>query len=69
MFLRGAAIVLGAGLVVFLISAYGMDRFRFSPGAVLAFRALAYVVLLALVLRFLVLPLARRVETSSGVGG
>ena len=62
MFLRGAAIVLGAGLVVFLISAYGMDRFRFSPGAVLAFRALAYVVLLALVLRFLILPLARRVS-------
>ncbi len=60
--LRGAAIILGAGLLVFLISAYGMDRLRFSPTAVLAFRVFAYVTLVGLTIRFLVVPLARRVS-------
>jgi hypothetical protein len=60
--LRGAAIILAAGLLVFLISAYGMDRLRFSPTAVLAFRVFAYVALVGLTIRFLVVPLARRVS-------
>ena len=60
--MRGIAIVLGAGLVVFLVSAFGMDRLRFTPQAVLAFRIFAYSGLLALVIRFLVWPLSRRVS-------
>jgi len=60
--LRGAAIVLATALVVFLASAYGMDRLRFSPAAVLVFRAVAYVALFGVVVRFLVLPLSRRVS-------
>jgi hypothetical protein len=59
---RGAAIVLGTGLIVFLVSAYGMDRSHFSPTAVLAFRIFAYVALVGVAVRFLILPLARRVS-------
>ncbi len=59
--LRGIAIVLGAGTLVFVISAYGLDRLRFDPGAVIAFRVFAYLALGILVLRFLVLPLWRSV--------
>ncbi|HSG81856.1 MAG TPA: hypothetical protein VLC48_06390, partial [Gemmatimonadota bacterium] len=57
--MRGIAIVLGAGLLVLLASAYGMDRLRFTPQAILAFRIIAYAGLLGLVLRFLVWPLSR----------
>ncbi len=60
--LRGAAIVVGAALLVFLISAYGMDRLRFTPTAVIVFRVFAYAALLGLIVRFLVLPLSRRVS-------
>ena len=60
--LRGAAIVLAAGLAIFLVSAYGMDRTRFDPMAVLAFRIFAYAALVLLVLRFLIRPLWRRVS-------
>ncbi len=59
--LRGFAIILSAGLAVFLFSAYGMDRLRFTPTAVLAFQIIAYGSLVALSLRFLVMPLRRRV--------
>jgi len=59
---RGLAIVLGAGLLVFLISAYGMDRLRFSPTAVITFRVFAYVALVGLAIRYLIVPLARRVS-------
>lgn len=59
---RGAAIVLASVLIVFLVSAYGMDRFHFSPTAVLAFRVFAYVALVGVAVRFLILPLARRVS-------
>jgi hypothetical protein len=60
--LRGTAIVLGTGLLVFLISAYGMDQAKFSPTAVIAFRIFAYVTLLVLAVRYLLIPLARRVS-------
>ena len=38
--LRGLAIVLAIGIVAFLVSTFGMDKLRFTPGAVLVFRAL-----------------------------
>jgi hypothetical protein len=60
--LRGAAIVLAAGLLAFAGSAYAMDHFRYEPWAVTSFRLLAYVALVALATRFLVLPLWGRVS-------
>ena len=61
--LRGAAIVLALGFIVFAISAYGMDYFRYSEWAVVAFRLFAYLALAALTVRFLILlPLFRRVS-------
>ena len=60
--LRGAAIVLAAGLLAILISAYGMEHFRFSAPSVVAFRIFAYVALLGLTVRFLMLPLSRQVS-------
>jgi hypothetical protein len=61
--LRGAAIVIALGFIVFAMSAYGMDYFRYSEGAVVAFRVFAYLAIAALTVRFLVLlPLFRRVS-------
>ena len=62
MLLRGVSILVVAGLVAFLVSAYGMDRFRFDPTAVLIFRIVAYTALVAVIIRFLVLPLRKRVS-------
>ncbi len=62
MVLRGVSILVVAGLVAFLVSAYGMDRFRFNPTAVLIFRIVAYTALVAVTVRFLVLPLWKRVS-------
>ena len=59
---RGSAIVLGAGTLAFLLSAYGLEYFRFSPAAVISFRVLTYVVLAGLAAMFLVCPLLRRVS-------
>ena len=60
--LRGAAVVLAAGLGALAVSAYAMDYFRYEPWAVTSFRLFAYVALLALATRFLVLPLWGRVS-------
>ena len=59
--LRGLAIVVGAGILAFLLSAYGLEYFRFSHAAVMGFRIGVYIVLAGLFAWFLVLPLARRV--------
>lgn len=60
--LRGAAVVLVAGLLVFGVAAFAMDHFRYEPWAVTSFRLFAYLALLALATRFLVLPLWGRVS-------
>ncbi len=62
MLIRGTAIVVAIGFMAFLISAYAMDQFRFNPTAVIVFRVFSYVVLLAVAVRFLLLPLSRRVS-------
>ena len=59
--LRGAAAVVGVGLAAFLLSAYRLEAFRFSPGAVIGFRVGVYAVALGLVGWFLARPLLRRV--------
>ena len=60
--IRGAAIILGAGLVAFLVSVYGLEFFRFSASSVVAFRAVLWVVMAVLTVRYLVWPLTRRVS-------
>lgn len=58
--LRGLAIT-GAGTIAAVLAAtYGMDQLRFATAAVTAFRVAAYAVPLALLARFLVIPLLRR---------
>jgi hypothetical protein len=59
--LRGATAIVGAGLAVFLASAYVVDRLAFSSGAILAARLVLAFAVVALLLRFLFLPLRRRV--------
>ncbi len=59
--LRGSAIMVTAGVIAFLLSAYGLEYFRFSAPAIIAFRLLTYVGLTGLLIWSLVLPLARRV--------
>src|SRR5690606_10283301 len=59
--LRGAAAMLGAALVIFLISAFLLDRLAFSPVAVITARVILAVAALALLVGFLFLPLRRRV--------
>jgi len=60
--IRGTAIVLGAGLLAFLLSVYGLEVSRFSASSVVAFRVILWVVGAGLMARFLIWPLARRVS-------
>ena len=60
--LKGASLVLAAGLAAFLGSAFGVEWFRFSPTAVTAFRWVAWGTVIVLSLWFLVRPLLRRVS-------
>jgi hypothetical protein len=60
--LKGVAFLILFGLVAFAISAYGMERFRYSPWSVQVFRGFTYLALLALFLRFLYRPLSRKVS-------
>ena len=59
---RGMAIVLGAGLLAFLLSVYGLEVSRFSASSVVTFRVILWLVGAGLTVRFLVWPLARRVS-------
>src|SRR6266496_5735879 len=59
--LRGLALVAAASLATFAIAAYAMDHFRYESWAVTSFRLFAYVALVALAARFLVIPLWGRV--------
>jgi uncharacterized protein DUF4175 len=60
--LRGLAVVLAASLATIALSAWAMDHFRYEDWAVSAFRLFAYVSLLALAVRFLVVPLWGRLS-------
>ncbi len=60
--LRGLLIVVAVGFLAFVVSVWGMDRLLYSERAIFWFRALTWLTLAALALRFLVLPLARRVS-------
>src|SRR5690348_2758875 len=64
LFLSGLTVVLGAALLALLVGPWVMQRFRFDPAAVTGVRIATYVVLAALAVRYIVLPLARRVSES-----
>src|SRR6187549_3289743 len=59
--LRGAATVAALMVAVFLAAAMGLESSRFAPGAILTFRILLPIALLALIGLFFVRPLMRRV--------
>jgi hypothetical protein len=60
--LKGVAFLILFALAAFAISAYGMERFRYTPWSVQVFRGFTYLALLALFLRFLYRPLSRKVS-------
>ena len=60
--IRGMAIVLGAGLLAFLLSVYGLEVSRFSASSVIWFRGILWFVVAGLTARFLIWPLTRRVS-------
>ncbi|HVS12781.1 MAG TPA: DUF4175 family protein [Thermoanaerobaculia bacterium] len=59
--LRGLVIVLGIGFVTFAASVFALDYFLYTDRAVRLFRALTWITLLALAVRFLVVPLLQKV--------
>src|SRR5437773_1232449 len=58
--LRGALGVFGLGLLVFLLSAFGLESWRFTPGAIVTFRVVLGAALVGLVAYLLVRPLMRQ---------
>ncbi|HVR28106.1 MAG TPA: DUF4175 family protein [Thermoanaerobaculia bacterium] len=60
--LRGLAVFLGVGLATVAVSIWALDRFHYGDVAVSVVRILVWVALAALAVRFLVLPLLRRVS-------
>ncbi|MGC4083941.1 MAG: hypothetical protein QM736_17990 [Vicinamibacterales bacterium] len=60
--LRGAVIVVAGTLLALLLSASSLEALRFSPSAIIAFRVIALIVFLGLVMIGFVQPLRRRVS-------
>lgn len=60
--LRSVTVLVGAAILALLGAAYGLERFRFSPSAIIVFRSLMYAVLVVLGWLFFVRPLGRRVS-------
>ena len=60
--LRGIAVLLAAALGTLLASSYGLELFRFDPGAIVGFRIATYLVLLGAGWWLFVRPVMRRVS-------
>ncbi|HEX2167622.1 MAG TPA: hypothetical protein VHG09_10365, partial [Longimicrobiales bacterium] len=60
--LRGLLITTAAAIVLFMAAAYGLERMNFSAAAVIVFRVISIATVLALITRFIVLPLRRSVS-------
>ena len=60
--LRGIAVLLAAALGTLLASSYGLELFKFDPGAIVGFRIATYLVLLAGGWWLFVRPVSRRVS-------
>src|SRR5437899_2731690 len=61
---RGAAIAIGGTLAVLLASASGLEALRFSSRAIIGFRVVIITVVAALLARWVIMPLLRRVNDS-----
>ena len=59
--LRGAVVVLAGTVLALLLSASGLESFRFSAPAIIAFRVLSVAVFVGLLVYGFVWPLRRRV--------
>jgi hypothetical protein len=60
--LRGTVLVAALAVAVFMGAAVGLESSRFAPGAILTFRILLPITILALIAVFFVRPLLRRVS-------
>jgi hypothetical protein len=60
--LRSVTVLVGAAILALLAVAYGLERFRFSPAAIVVARVTTYVALVVLGWLFFVRPLGRRVS-------
>ncbi|MXW35670.1 MAG: hypothetical protein F4Z60_09155, partial [Chloroflexi bacterium] len=60
--LRGVAVLVAAALGTLLASSFGLELFRFDPGAIVAFRVVTYVALLAFGWWLFIRPISRRVS-------
>src|SRR6476661_2281862 len=58
--LRGAMGVVGFGVLVLLLSAYGLESWRFTAGAIITFRVVVGLALIGLIGYLLVRPLMRQ---------
>src|SRR5580765_6172257 len=58
--LRGAMGVAGLGVIILLLSAYGLESWRFTPGAIITFRVIVGLALVGLIGYLLVRPLMRQ---------
>src|SRR5205823_687261 len=59
---RGAAIAIGGTVLALLVSASGLEALRFSSRAIIGFRVLILMTVAALLARWVVAPLLRRVK-------
>ena len=60
--LRGVAVLVAAALGTLIISSYGLELFKFSPGAIVTFRILAYLTFLGFGWWFFIRPVSRRIS-------
>ena len=60
--LRGVAVLVAAALGTLLVSSSGLELFRFSPNAIIGFRVVTYLTLLAAGWWLFVRPISRRVS-------
>src|SRR6266508_6245651 len=59
--LRGAVVVVAGTVLALLLSASGLEQFRFSAASIIAFRVIAVAVFVGLLCYGLIWPLRRRV--------
>ncbi|MFB3853784.1 MAG: DUF4175 family protein [Vicinamibacterales bacterium] len=60
--LRSLTVLIGAAILTLMAASFGLEQFRFSAGAIVAFRVVTYVALVALGWFAFVRPSARRVS-------
>ena len=60
--LRGVAVLVAAALGTLLASSFGLELFKFDPGAIVGFRVVTYVALLAFGWWLFIRPVSRRVS-------